>query len=88
MQQLVEKHGAKDATARKTALRELGAMQSRPSQYRPGTEIPERSLAYRLAKKIAFHDYGAYKATFSPENWADPTESETRAAADETQAQV
>ena len=88
MQQLVEKHGAKDATARKTALRELGAMQSRPSQYRPGTEIPERSLAYRLAKKIAFHDYGAYTATFSPENWADPTESETRAAADETQAQV
>ena len=35
-------------------------MKCRPSQYNPGHEIPEKSLAYRLAKKFWFSDFGAY----------------------------
>jgi MoaA/NifB/PqqE/SkfB family radical SAM enzyme len=69
---LVARHGAKDSTARRTALVELQAMQPRGSQYSPGTEIPEKSWAYRLAKKIAFHEYGVYTKNFRPENWRDP----------------
>jgi len=57
---LVEKHGAKDATARRTALAELAAMEVRPSQYSPGDEIRERSWAYRLAKRFWFNDFGVY----------------------------
>jgi MoaA/NifB/PqqE/SkfB family radical SAM enzyme len=57
---LVEKHGARDSTARGTALAELEAMECRPSQYNPGHEVPEKSLAYRLAKKFWFSDFGAY----------------------------
>jgi MoaA/NifB/PqqE/SkfB family radical SAM enzyme len=72
MEQLIEKHGARDATARKVALDELQAMQSRPSQYSPGIAIPERSWAYWLAKKIAFHEYGVYQKHFQPEAWKDP----------------
>lgn len=71
MKELVEKHGAKDSTARHSAMVELEAMTARPSQYNPGTEIPERSWAYRIAKKIAFHEYGAYSDHFAPENWHD-----------------
>jgi len=71
MRELIEKHAAKDATARHTALAELDAMQPRPSQYNPGSEIPEKSWAYRLAKRIAFHEYGAYSANFQPEHWQD-----------------
>jgi hypothetical protein len=37
-------------------------MESRPSQYGPGQEIPERSWAYRLAKRFWFNDFGAYNA--------------------------
>lgn len=88
MQQLVEKHGAKDSTARKTMLHELDAMQSRPSQYHPGSEIPERSLAYRLAKKFAYHDYGAYTHTFNPDNWQDPDETGAPVATDLTQVKL
>lgn len=74
MKQLIEKHGAKDTTARKAAAAELDAMQSRSSQYSPGNEIPEKSWAYRLAKKIAFHEYGVYTRNFQAENWRDPRE--------------
>ena len=88
MQHLVEKHGAKDSTARKTMLHELDAMQSRPSQYHPGSEIPERSLAYRLAKKFAYHDYGAYTHTFNPDNWQDPDEADDSVATDLTQVKL
>ena len=38
-------------------------MKSRPSQYGPGQEIPERSWVYRLAKRFWFNDFGAYKVT-------------------------
>jgi hypothetical protein len=60
LKELVDRHGAKDATARKTAMAELESMESLPSQYRPGTEIPEKSLAYRLVKKLWFNDFGTY----------------------------
>lgn len=70
--QLAAKHGARDTTQRQTALAELAAIQPRVSQYVPETEIPERSWAYRLAKWIAFHDYGAYQRHFKKENWQDP----------------
>src|SRR5205807_5553783 len=57
---LVEAHGAKDATARQTALAELGAMTVRTSQYNPAAEIPERNPFYRLAKRLFFNDFGVY----------------------------
>jgi MoaA/NifB/PqqE/SkfB family radical SAM enzyme len=60
LKQLVEKHEAKDATARGTALAELGAMTTRTSQYNPGNEIPEKNWLYRLAKRFWFHDFGLY----------------------------
>lgn len=58
--QLVEKHGAKDSTARGTAMQELRSMIPRTSQYHPGHEIPEKNLYYRLAKKFLFNDFGVY----------------------------
>lgn len=72
IEELVAKHGAKDSTARHSALVELKAMQPRRSQYSPGTEIPEKSWAYRLAKRIAFHEYGVYTRNFREGNWKDP----------------
>jgi MoaA/NifB/PqqE/SkfB family radical SAM enzyme len=57
----VEKHNAPDGTARQTATAELAAMRQRTSQYRPGSEIPEKSWVYRLAKKHFFSDFGAYE---------------------------
>jgi MoaA/NifB/PqqE/SkfB family radical SAM enzyme len=78
LERLVERHAARDATARGTAREELQAMIPRPSQYRPGEEIPERSWVYRLAKWIALHDYGAYAEHFQPEQWRDPLREESR----------
>ncbi|MDZ4849665.1 MAG: radical SAM protein [Pirellulaceae bacterium] len=72
LQALAAKHGARDTTQRQTALAELAAIQPRRSQYVPGNEIPERSWAYRIAKWIAFHDYGMYGKHFKPEAWRDP----------------
>ena len=60
LQQLVQAHHAQDGTARQTALAELDAMQIRPSQYNPAEAIPEKSLAYRLAKKWFFNSFGVY----------------------------
>ena len=59
------------APARGTAMTELQAMKPRASQYNPGLEVPERSWAYRLAKKIAFHEYGVYTKHFDAEKWQD-----------------
>jgi hypothetical protein len=61
LKKLVEKHGAKDSTVRGTALAELEAMSVRTSQFNPGNEIPEKSWAYRLAKRFWFYDFGAYR---------------------------
>ena len=60
LQQLVERHGARDTTVRGQALAELDAMQSRPSQYDPGHEIPEKSWFYLFVKKYWFNDFGTY----------------------------
>jgi MoaA/NifB/PqqE/SkfB family radical SAM enzyme len=57
---LVEKHGARDSTARGTARTELETMQVRTSQYNPENEIPERNWLYRLAKRFWFNDFGVY----------------------------
>jgi len=57
---LVEKHSARDVTARKTALDELGRMETHTSQYAPGEEIPERNVFYRIAKRLWFNDFGVY----------------------------
>src|SRR5262249_11761868 len=61
LKSLVEKHGARDATVRGTALAELEALQVRTSQYNPGNEIPEKRWAYRLAKRFWFNDFGVYR---------------------------
>jgi MoaA/NifB/PqqE/SkfB family radical SAM enzyme len=61
LKKLVEEHGADDATARKTALAELGSMSVRTSQYSPGGEIPEKNIWYRLAKRFWFSDFGVYR---------------------------
>jgi MoaA/NifB/PqqE/SkfB family radical SAM enzyme len=58
---LVEKHGARDSTARGTALEELEAMRVRTSQYNPEHEVPERNWLYRLAKRFWFNDFGVYR---------------------------
>jgi MoaA/NifB/PqqE/SkfB family radical SAM enzyme len=57
---LVEKHGAKDSTARQTALAELAALETHTSQYSPGNEVPEKNLLYRIAKRFLFNDFGVY----------------------------
>ena len=77
LRELADKHAAKDTTARGTQFAELAAMQTRPSQYNPGHEVPEKSWAYRLAKYFWFNDYGAYGRHFKAENW-----KETRKAAE------
>ncbi|MFO0844579.1 MAG: radical SAM/SPASM domain-containing protein [Gemmataceae bacterium] len=61
LQALVEKHGAKDVTARQTAMAELGRMTVRTSQYNPGNEVPEKNPLYRLAKWFSFNDFGVYR---------------------------
>lgn len=60
LKQLVERHGARDSTARGTALAELGAMANRRSQFDPNAEIPEKSWVYRFAKRYWFYDFGVY----------------------------
>src|SRR2546421_4245243 len=61
LKQLVEKHGARDATVRGTALQELAAMDNRPSQAGTGVEVPEKNWLYRLAKRYWFNDFGVYR---------------------------
>lgn len=61
LKELVVRHGAKDTTARQSALAELVAMQPRTSQFDPENEIPEKSWFYRFAKKHWFNDFGTYE---------------------------
>ena len=76
IEQLADRHGAKDSTARKKALEELQAAGAYPSQYAPDSEpIPEKSWAYRFAKKFAYHDYGVYGDHFDQKNWIDPKDN-------------
>lgn len=60
LENLVKKHEAEDVTARKTAMAELQAMKPRPSQYNVVEQVPEKSLAYKFAKKYWFNDFGTY----------------------------
>ena len=60
VKELVTKHGARDTTARGSAMSELDAMRPRFSQWLPGEEVPEKHWMYRLAKKYWFNDFGAY----------------------------
>ena len=60
LKQVVERNDARDTTLRHTAMPELEQMQSRPSQYNPGNELPEENWAYRFAKKHWFFGFGAY----------------------------
>ena len=60
IKELVVKHGAKDTTARKSAMAEVERMTPRNSQSNPGHEIPEEHWAYRFAKKHWFFGFGAY----------------------------
>ena len=73
VQDLVQKHGARDTTVRQTALAELQAMTPRFSQWLPGEEIPERHWMYRWAKRFWFSDFGAYRNT--------PSDAEAKARA-------
>ncbi|WP_437192448.1 radical SAM/SPASM domain-containing protein [Planctomicrobium sp. SH527] len=61
LEALIQKHGATDGTARQTALAELQAMDVRPSQFNPENAVPERSWAYKIAKRHFFNDFGAYQ---------------------------
>ena len=74
LKELVVKHGAKDTTARQAALAELDAMESRPSQYSPGNEIPEKSWAYRFVKKFWFNDFGVYETKWENQKPIVPLE--------------
>ena len=69
---LARRHNARDTTIRGTAVAELEALQSRPSQYNPNREIPEKSWVYWLLKKYCFNDFGVYGKHFRAENWRDP----------------
>ncbi len=60
LKEVVDRHGAKDTTLRLTAMRELQALQARPSQHTPGREVPEENWVYRFAKKHWFFGFGAY----------------------------
>ena len=57
---LVRDTGARDTTARATALAELEAMTARNSQHCPGQELPEQNWMYRFTKKYWFFGFGAY----------------------------
>lgn len=70
--QIANKHNARDTTQRKTAIAELQATVPRRSQYVPGMEIRERNLIVRLAKWLAFNDFGTYTRYFKASNWTDP----------------
>ena len=85
--ELAERHGARDSTARGTVVEELTKMEARPSQYHPDLEIPEKSWAYRIAKRLWFNDYGAYSRHFRRENWRDTLQDVDAPETAETESQ-
>ncbi|UCE60706.1 MAG: radical SAM protein [Phycisphaerales bacterium] len=60
LKELVERLGARDSTARKSALAELQAMGCLSSQHNPENELPEENWIYRFTKKHWFFGFGAY----------------------------
>ncbi|MBS0208620.1 MAG: radical SAM protein [Planctomycetes bacterium] len=67
LERLVRKHDARDTTSRHTALAELHAMESRPSQAAGTEQVPEKNWAYRFVKRHFFNDFGAYAHPRAPE---------------------
>jgi hypothetical protein len=57
---LAERTGARDSSGRGTVFAELELLEPHPSHHLPGREVPERSWAYRFAKKHWFFGFGAY----------------------------
>jgi MoaA/NifB/PqqE/SkfB family radical SAM enzyme len=78
---LVDKHQARDTTARQKAVAELEAMTARPSQHAPRHEVPEKSWVYRFAKKRWFNDFGTYR-NFRPSPMSSPSLVERPATSD------
>ena len=66
LHELTVLHGAKDTTARETASDELLALSPRQSQDNAGHQIPEKSWAYRFAKRHFFTDFGVYDSPRNP----------------------
>jgi len=66
LHELTVLHDARDTTARETASAELLAMTPRPSQFNVAQQIPEKSWAYRFAKRHFFSDFGAYDSPRDP----------------------
>ena len=66
LHELTVLHEARDTTARQTAVAELKSMLPRPSQYNLHEEVPEKSWAYRFAKRHFFNDFGAYSSPRNP----------------------
>ncbi len=60
LEDLMERHGARDTTLRGATRSELKAMEPRSSQHQPGEEVPEKHWMYRFAKKHWFFGFGAY----------------------------
>lgn len=58
--EFVKAEDAVDSSGRNTFVEELCAMCPSGSHHQPGMEIPERSWAYRFAKKNWFFGFGAY----------------------------
>ena len=56
----LKKSGARDTSGRGTAFTELSAMSKCPSHNMPAECIPEKSWAYKFAKKHWFFGFGAY----------------------------
>jgi len=60
LKSVVERHGARDTTARKAAMPELEALNALSSQHNAGNEIPEKHWLYRFAKRHWYFGFGAY----------------------------
>lgn len=56
----VEASGARATSGRPDGVGELAAMCSHPGHHQPGSEIPEKTWFYRLAKRKWFFGFGAY----------------------------
>ena len=60
LEAMLEKDGVVDSSGRGAFKQELSCMGCATSHHVPGCEIPEKSWAYRFAKKNWFFGFGAY----------------------------
>lgn len=56
----LQAQATRDTSGRGSGYEELAAMKARASHHIPSAEIPERSAAFRFAKKYWFFGFGAY----------------------------